>query len=213
MFGVAITTSSICVGARCPWVRPGIGACATQNITDPSIGNLLLDTLERGLTASQAMATITEPGIKNIEYRQLTLIDNRGSVAHYSGSLTLGNHAVSVGETCVAAGNLLKSEDVPNAMTATFERLHETTLPQRLLSALRAGLTAGGEGGPVRSSALLVTHRHPWPLVDLRCDWDDDCPITKLEQLWQAYEPQMSDYNTRALNPATAPAYGVPGNP
>ena len=33
--GVAITTSSIAVGSRCPWVRAGVGAVATQNITDP----------------------------------------------------------------------------------------------------------------------------------------------------------------------------------
>ena len=43
MVGVAITTSSICVASRCPWVRSGVGAAATQNITDPSLGNLMLD--------------------------------------------------------------------------------------------------------------------------------------------------------------------------
>ncbi|MGY9013257.1 MAG: DUF1028 domain-containing protein, partial [Rhodobacterales bacterium] len=37
MFGVAITTSSICVGSRCPHVRAGVGAVATQNITDPHL--------------------------------------------------------------------------------------------------------------------------------------------------------------------------------
>ena len=39
MVGVAITTSSICVASRCPWVRAGVGAAATQNVTDPSLGN------------------------------------------------------------------------------------------------------------------------------------------------------------------------------
>ena len=43
MVGVAITTSSICVASRCPWVRSGVGAATTQNITDPSLGNLMLD--------------------------------------------------------------------------------------------------------------------------------------------------------------------------
>ncbi|MDD9874954.1 MAG: DUF1028 domain-containing protein, partial [Gammaproteobacteria bacterium] len=36
MLGVAVTTSSISVGARCPFVRAGVGAVATQNITDPA---------------------------------------------------------------------------------------------------------------------------------------------------------------------------------
>ena len=43
MFGVAITTSSICVGSRCPWARAGVGAVATQNVTLPSIGRMVLD--------------------------------------------------------------------------------------------------------------------------------------------------------------------------
>lgn len=37
MAGVAITTSSICVGSRCPHARAGVGAVATQNITDPTL--------------------------------------------------------------------------------------------------------------------------------------------------------------------------------
>ena len=46
MVGVAITTSSICVASRCPWVKAGVGAASTQNITDPSVGNLMLDIFE-----------------------------------------------------------------------------------------------------------------------------------------------------------------------
>ena len=42
MFGVAITTSSISVGSRCPHARAGIGAVATQNITDPNLATLPL---------------------------------------------------------------------------------------------------------------------------------------------------------------------------
>ena len=45
MFGVAITTSSICVGSRCPHVRAGVGAVATQNITDPHLAKLVLDAM------------------------------------------------------------------------------------------------------------------------------------------------------------------------
>ena len=33
MVGVSITSSSICVASRCPWVRTGVGAASTQNIT------------------------------------------------------------------------------------------------------------------------------------------------------------------------------------
>lgn len=49
--GVAITTSSIAVGSRCPWVRAGTGAVATQNVTMPSIGNDVLDRIAAGAGA------------------------------------------------------------------------------------------------------------------------------------------------------------------
>ena len=55
-FGVAIATSSIAVGARCPHARAGVGAVATQNVTDPALGPLLLDFLRAGLTAAEAVA-------------------------------------------------------------------------------------------------------------------------------------------------------------
>jgi len=49
-------------------------------------------------------------------------------------------------------------------------------------------------------------------LVDLRVDWADDGPVSELVKLWRAYEPQMKDYNSRAIDPSQAPSYGVPGD-
>jgi len=51
-----------------------------------------------------------------------------------------------------------------------------------------------------------------WPIVDLRVDWAEANPIGELQKLWSAYEPQLQDYLTRALNPTLAPSYGVPGD-
>ncbi|MEY5037786.1 MAG: hypothetical protein RL472_892, partial [Pseudomonadota bacterium] len=40
MFGVAISSSSPAVAARCAYARAGVGAVASQNITDPRLGPL-----------------------------------------------------------------------------------------------------------------------------------------------------------------------------
>ena len=53
MVGVSITSSSICVASRCPWVRAGVGAASTQNITDPSLGNEMLDLIAKGSSPSK----------------------------------------------------------------------------------------------------------------------------------------------------------------
>ena len=109
MFGVAITTSSICVGSRCPHVRAGVGAVATQNITDPHLATLVLDAMAAGQDASAAIASVVK-NRENISYRQLTAVDARGMTAHFTGANILGTHAVSVAADCVAAGNLLSSK-------------------------------------------------------------------------------------------------------
>ena len=211
MLGVAITTSSICVGARCPWVRAQVGAVATQNITHPGLGNRLLDLLAAGEAPQAALAQVVAEHT-HIAYRQLTVIDARGRTAVYTGEKILGVNAQREGRDCVAAGNLLSSEALPNAMMQAFELSPERHLAQRLLDALQAGVDAGGEEGPVKSAALLVAHRENFPLVDLRVDWDDEDPVQSLHELWRAYEPQMQDYLLRALDPGKAPRYGVPGD-
>jgi uncharacterized Ntn-hydrolase superfamily protein len=80
-----------------------------------------------------------------------------------------------------------------------------------LITALEAGISAGGEEGPVRSAGVQVADQAMWPVVDLRVDWDEK-PISKLQTIWNEYEPQLADYVTRAFNPEAAPSYGVPGD-
>ena len=211
MTGVAITTSSICVASRCPWVRAKVGSVATQNVTDPSLGPKLLDLIASGKSAQDALDEIVS-GKKYIEYRQLTVVDASGEIAHFSGDQILGINAVSTATHCIAAGNLLANETVPQAMTDSFVSNGKLHLAERLLVALKAGIDAGGEMGPTHSSGIKVAHQQSWPLVDLRVDWSQGDPVNELYEIWQAYEPQMNDYITRAIDPSAAPSYGVPGN-
>jgi uncharacterized Ntn-hydrolase superfamily protein len=211
MVGVAITTSSIAVGARCPHARAGAGAVATQNVTDPSYGPRILDLLAAGETAEVALAAALK-GQKFTEHRQITVVDLAGGTASHSGAHMLGTHAVAAGVDCIGAGNLLRSTAVPGAMTEAFGHGATLHLAERLLRALEAGRDAGGEEGPTHSAALIVAHDLPFALVDLRCDWDDTDPVATLRRLWTDYEPQMEAYRTRAVNPTAAPSYGVPGD-
>lgn len=212
MFGVAITTSSISVGSRCPHVRAGVGAVATQNITDPHLATLVLDAMEGGADAQTAISGVTS-GREFIDYRQLTAVDAKGTAAHFTGANILGTNAVHVGENCVAAGNLLAHDQVAKAIADGFAATPDGHLAERLMQALEAGLASGGEMGPVHSAALLVADTMPFALVDLRVDWHDENPVAALRDLWTAYEPQMQDYLNRAINPTAAPSYGVAGDP
>src|SRR5450631_2543695 len=111
MAGVAITTSSIAVGARCPHARAGAGAVATQNVTDPSYGPRILDLLAAGQSAEAALAAALK-GQPFTEHRQITVVDLAGGTASHSGAQMLGIHAVAAGVDCIGAGNLLRSTAV-----------------------------------------------------------------------------------------------------
>ncbi|MCX7078457.1 MAG: DUF1028 domain-containing protein [Pseudomonas sp.] len=209
--GIAISSSSIAVGARCPWLRAGVGAVATQNITLPALGPEILDLLDAGESPTAALdKALTRHGFS--QYRQVAVIDRHGATALFTGSQALGVNNAAAGEQCVAAGNLLANPGVIQAMVDAFEVTAGELLADRLLATMHAAMAAGGEAGPVHSAALSVVSDLLWPIVDLRVDWAEQNPIGQLDQLWQAYRPQMDDYVIRALNPTVAPSYGVPGD-
>lgn len=208
--GIAISSSSPAVAARCAHARSGTGVVATQNITDPSLGPRGLDLMAGGLDAEAALARLLD-GYDTAEYRQLVLIDAKGKAAIHSGAHTLGTFATAKGRNCAAAGNLLSGTGVPARMVEAFEAA-EGPLGDRLIAAMQAGLAEGGEAGPVHSAGLLMVRDVSWPIADLRVDWADDDPIGQLSVLWKLYEPQLEDYLVRAVKPDAAPSYGVPGN-
>jgi uncharacterized Ntn-hydrolase superfamily protein len=211
MFGIAVSSSSPCVAARCAHARAGVGAVATQNITDPALGPRGLDLMASGLSASEALARLRERA-PHIEYRQLALVDRQGRTASFSGSRTLGTHRTAEAAGVVAAGNLLASRDVPHAMVAAFGARASEPLGDRLIAAMKAALEAGGEEGPIHSVGMLLVDEVAWPVADLRVDWRETDPVGALKELWALWKPQMQAYVTRALDPASAPSYGVPGD-
>lgn len=209
-FGVAISSSSPAVAARCAFARAGVGAVSTQNVTNPALGPVMLDRLAGGASAADAVASARD-GDRFPDYRQLVAVDGAGNTAVHSGIRALGIWTSAEGRDCAAAGNLLANDGVPSGMVTAFETA-KGTLGDRLVAALGAAVAAGGEAGPVHSAGLLVVHRESWPYAELRIDWlFEGCPVAALAGAWQVYRPQADDYVTRALNPTAAPSYGVPG--
>jgi uncharacterized Ntn-hydrolase superfamily protein len=210
MFGVAISSSSPAVAARCSYARSRVGAVASQNITDPTLGPLALDLMERGNTAREAIAEVKKQA-KFIEYRQVLAVDANGMTAIHSGPQALGIWAEAQAENVASGGNLLANAGVPQTIVDAF-LASAGHLGDRLIVALRAGLAAGGEAGPVHSAGLKIVDTVSWPVADLRCDWTEDCPIENIAAAWEIYKPQLDAYIQRALDPRAAPSYGVPGN-
>lgn len=210
MFGVAVASSSPAVAARCAHARAGVGAVASQNVTDPTLGPLALDLMERGATAAEAVAIIgrTAP---HAAWRQVLAVDAAGGSAIHSGPHALGTFAEAHGPDVASGGNLLADRGVPAAIVAGFEAA-TGPLGDRLIAAMRAGRDAGGEAGPIHSIGMKLVRDVAWPVADLRVDWTEADPIEELAALWALYAPQLEAYVTRALDPREAPSYGVPGD-
>ncbi|PRY13626.1 DUF1028 domain-containing protein [Kineococcus rhizosphaerae] len=208
-FGSVISSSSPAVAARCVHLRDGVGGVHSQNVTDPRLGPELLDLLEQGRPAGQALAELVaaEPAR---EWRQLLVVDAAGGTAVHSGGRALGVVGEHRAPAAAAAGNMLATPDVPRRLVEGF--LAATgSLERRLLAAYEAAMAEGGEAGPVHSAGLSVVDGSGWRVTDLRVDWSE-APLPDLRALLDVWEPQRDDYVTRALDPDGAPGYGVPGD-
>ena len=167
--------------------------------------------MQSGLSAGDALEAL-RASASHIEYRQLALVDRQGRTAVFSGARTLGVHHAIALPGATVAGNLLTSPNVLAGMADEFIARPDDELGDRLIAAMKAGREAGGEAGPVHSAGMILVRDVAWPVADLRIDWREDDPIAALDELWRLWRPQMDAYVTRALDPSTAPSYGVPGD-
>lgn len=208
--GSAICSSSPAVAARCVSLADGVGAVNSQNITDPRLGPLILDRLRDGAAVRAALDAVTAQAA-DIGFRQLLVVDSAGNAAAHSGDRALGTFGHAVGDGVAAGGNLLAASGIPQRMVDAFDAA-TGELEHRLLAAMRAAVDAGGEAGPVHSAGLSVVREAGWRVTDLRIDWTEGDPIAELGGLLELWLPQRDAYVTRALDPAAAPSYGVPGD-
>jgi uncharacterized Ntn-hydrolase superfamily protein len=201
-FGAAVSTSNIAVGSRVPFCAAGVGAVLTQHRTDPRLGPRGIALLRSGCTAQETVEALVASTADHA-WRQLAAIDTAGRTAHFHGAKVKPAFGAGHAPDCIAIGNILANDRVPQAMADAFGADPSALLAERLLSGLEAGLAAGGEHGPVFSAVLLVVHCESFPLVDLRVDNGAD-PVPRLRALWEEYQPWMDEFVIRAVEPDRA---------
>ena len=133
-FGVALSSSSPAVAARCAHARAGVGAVATQNVTDPRLGPMGLDLLASGLGVVETVAALEASAGGHAAWRQVTAVGPGGGAA-FSGARALGRNGHVIAPHAVAAGNMLAGDDVLPAMLAAFAADPAAALGERRLAA------------------------------------------------------------------------------
>ena len=186
MLGVATSSKALSAGGLVPYCRAGVGAIASQSFVNPYLGIDGLVLLEQGLPAERALERLIadDPGR---ELRQLAVVDKEGRTAAYTGDRCIpwAGHVSGAGYVCL--GNILKGQEVVQAMASAFETTLIEELPERLVQALEAGQDAGGDRRGRQSAGVVVVGEETYPWCDLRVD-DHPDPVPELRRVFEVYK-------------------------
>jgi uncharacterized Ntn-hydrolase superfamily protein len=181
--GIAISTAMPCVGAGCTYVKQGVGAIASQALTNSRLGVDGLKLLQLGLSPEAAITTLLNED-ETAARRQVGAVDAWGRVFAYSGAECVDWFGHRTGDNYTVQGNMLVSGDTIEAMASAFEKT-EGILAARLMAALEAGQAAGGDKRG-RVSAAIIARPPPsalWDGVDIRVDENAD-PVAELRRIF-----------------------------
>ena len=220
--GIAVQSKFPNVGGLVPWAKAGIGAVATQSLSNTDYGEQGLELLARGATAPEAMRIIMRSDTRPSQ-RQVGMVDAHGNAASWTGDSTFdwaggttGGQAVRrlagkgeliVGRGYAAQANIMVSDATVRNMADTFERA-KGSLADRLLAALVAGQAGGGDKRGMQSAALLVVRAGAGYLgatdryIDIRV-YDAPDPIKELQRLYELHKLYFFTTDSADLMPIT----------
>lgn len=181
--GVAVQSHYFSVGSVVPWAEAGVGGIATQASAEISYGPKGLDLMRQGESAEAALRALVAADA-NAGRRQVAMLDARGGVAAHTGERCIPHAGHRIGDNVSVQANMMERETVPDAMLAAYNAT-PGALPARLLAALDAAESEGGDIRGRQSAAMLVVaapsgnpwadrtlelrvEDHPEPLVELR---------------------------------------------
>lgn len=202
-FGIAAATAVPAVGKLLTHAVAGVGAIATQAKLNPYLGIDGMRLLQNGRPAREVMEILRD-GDPRAEDRQFAVIDREGNSAAFTGGdcLDFAGHQENAGFS--VQGNRLTGEDVLHEIAETFRRTEGKSLDERLMEALEAGDSVGGDRQGERSATIYIVDKEEYPLWDIRVDAHPD-PFSELRRLHDIFcrklIPEILEMPTRG-NPA-----------
>ncbi len=186
-WGVAVASKFLAVGNVVPAAIAGVGAVATQANANVAWKSTALALLDEGFTADEVLQQLLDDDGGPSD-RQLGLIDSAGRAVSHTGPGCLDWAGGFAAPGVAIQGNVLAGPHVLEAMVAAWEAGADRPLAHRLLDALTAGDSAGGDRRGRQSAALLVVRDGAGYgglddiAADLRVD-DHPAPVVELARL------------------------------
>ncbi len=202
-FAIAVATRNLAVGATVPHLRAGVGAVATQSITNRYLGPAVLDGMERGLAPDAAIAEAVGADA-GCGLRQVHAVDRLGRSAAWTGENCVMWCGSDTAEAVSVAGNMLANGQVVPSTLAMFLANPNLALPERLMAAMLAGDAAGGDRRGRQSAAMAMITTEDFPDLNLRVD-DHAMPLVELQRvlaLWRRDRAPLLGTMPRRADPA-----------
>jgi len=184
--GMAVQSKALATGSRTITIKGGVAVVAHQSQSNPMYGTLGVELLSAGMPPQQALELMLRSD-EGRDTRQVAILDASGRTAAWTGSGALDWKGHQCGRDFCAQGNILTGPEVVQAIVKAFEG-STGPLAERMVAALDAGQTAGGDARGTQAAALVVAK----PLggsagfgdrvIDLRVD-DHRAPLTELRRL------------------------------
>lgn len=188
--GVAVQSNWFSVGSLVSWAEAGVGAIATQSFVNPSFGPHGLELLRSGKTAQEVLKELIDAD-DGRDVRQLAIVDSKGNVAAHTGKKCIPAAGHYVGDNFSAEANLMLNDKVWPAMAKAYQEA-SGPLAERLVTALEAAQSVGGDIRGKQSAAILVVRAKStgkiWEdrVIDLRIE-DHPEPIKEIRRLLKLY--------------------------
>lgn len=180
-YGVAVASRFFAVGALVPHLRGGKCAVATQAFVSPVWGLEAADRMAAGEAGADVLADmVARDGGQHI--RQIHMIDSAGRVAAHTGASCVDWCGNVAGDAVSVAGNMLAGPAVIADTLAAYDAHRHLPLAERLMTAMEAGASAGGDKRGTQSAALVIHRTEDYPWISLRAD-DHPDPLAELRRL------------------------------
>lgn len=192
--GVAVQSHWFSVGSVVAWGEPGVGVVATQSMVEKAYGPRGLALMREGVPVKTALAGLLQAD-ENPEVRQVAMVNKTGQIAVHTGSRCVAFAGHENGDGFSVQANMMHNASVWPAMAEAY-RTTRGSLAERLMAALEAAQSAGGDIRGQQSASMLIVSgdagERPWEgiLLDLRVE-DNPQPLKELRRLLtvhQAYE-------------------------
>lgn len=187
--GVAATTALQSVGKLACHAIPNVGGFASQALVNPYLAYDGLRLLQAGASAEQALERVLalDP---QADQRQAGVVDMAGRTAAWTGSENIPWAGHRAGRFFTTQGNRLVGPEVLDKVVESMQATEHLDLAKRLVLAIQAGATAGGDKKGERSTNVMVFSAEEYPLCDIRID-DHNDPMSELDRLHRLYEQEI----------------------